>query len=190
MKKYYFLSFVFLGLIFITFSCKKDKRELSPEEQKLQELRDKYSDYDTIILGKKLTSPHSLEIMTQAYNNLHPGVLSEGEMLKPNFLYVKFKPENLSDYSVLTQNGVELTPYPLNYELIGKGWFYYDPEVPTGQMTYYYSVVPIDYSFFWVEYEILFPVYMPDLNTEHDLQEEAYKIANQIDGGINYYPTI
>lgn len=181
MKKAKFFIVILLATGIFSVSCKKEKTEpAKQDERNLDELRLLYGDADTIILGKKLTMPYSVEIMTKAYNNLYPGVLAKGELLKPNMIYVKFKPASVDEYIILVDNtDLELFTYPLDYEIIGQGSYYKDPEVTIQGITYLYCVSEIDKVLPDVKYDVIEQIYMPS-DQESELENEAWRIADEI----------
>ena len=63
-------------------------------------------------------------------------------------MYVKFKPYNESDLSILKQDTLlNLYDYPLDHKVVEGQDAYHDPDVPVNKPTYQYCAVPIDLYF-------------------------------------------
>ena len=70
-------------------------------------------------------------------------------------LYVRFLPKDEAELQLLEDAGLKLTDHPLDYEIVEEGDWYHDPEVPDDMMTWQYAVVPHDFDFPDIEYEII-----------------------------------
>ena len=60
--------------------------------------------------------------------------------------------------------------HPLDYEIEVTGDWYHDPEVPEGEITWQYAVVPVGFQFPDIRYEIIDECYLP----EHDPSTKSY----------------
>ena len=142
------------------------------------------------VLGKKLENPYSLENMQKALNNLQANQKGVGETITTSHLYVKFKPHNDDDLSLLKQDTtLILYPYPLDYEIIEGATTYHDSNVPEGKPTFQYAAVRVKYNFPSVDYEVLEELYIPEEEAENrnlddgfvnTLVDEALRITNNL----------
>ena len=51
--------------------------------------------------------------------------------------------------------------HPLDYDIVVEGDWYHDPQVPEGEVTWQYAVVPIGFEFPDVRYEVIHECYLP-----------------------------
>ena len=110
--------------------------------------------HETIVLGKRLENPYKTENITKSLQELYPTKAGRIEVSTTD-LYVRFLPEDGAQVEMLEEMGVHLTDHPLDYEIVEEGDWYHDPEVPDGQVTWQYAVVPYDFEFPDMEYEII-----------------------------------
>lgn len=103
---------------------------------------------DGIIIGEKLRNPYSLEVMKQACDMLYPPTRGEAPvsdtLIVPNVKYVRFLPTDSVEYRLLMDSDLELFNYPLDYDILGDPSDYHDPNLPPEQITWQYTVVPIE----------------------------------------------
>ncbi len=126
-----------------------------------------------IVLGKKLDNPYSTENMRDAFVSLYP--TRSGNDIKTSHLYVRFLPADEYELEYLTNSGLDLVDYPLDYEILSDGDYYQDPSVGEN-ITWQYTVVPADYDF-------------PD-GIRHEILEECFITETDFDtrasGGIDW----
>ncbi len=61
------------------------------------------------------------------------------------------------------KDNLTLFDMPLDYELEeGVAGAYHDPDIPEGEITWQYTVVPVDYKFRGIQYEILANLFLQD----------------------------
>ncbi len=143
---------VFIVATFI--SCKKEFIE--PSDVNKESKTNKH------FLSNKLKNPYSLKNMRIAYGNLTKEERSINIEIEASHYYVKFIPKDEAEMDILKQDStLDLYDFPLNRDSVPEG-AYHDPEVPTGQPTYQYCAVKIDYPFPNLEYEILEELYIPE----------------------------
>lgn len=103
---------------------------------------------DGVIIGEKLRNPYSLEVMKQACDMLYPPTRGEAPvsdtLIVPNVKYVRFLPTDSVEYRLLMDSDLELFNYPLDYDILGDPSDYHDPNLPPEQITWQYTVVPIE----------------------------------------------
>lgn len=165
-KMYFMRLTCWIGLLFIigVTSCQDEIINESSRKDDKQTFEEE-SFGPSIVLGKKLNNPYSLENMQAAYDSLSNksgSTLKSGRQLQPTHYYVRFLPKDSSDVRQLERDSLDLFCYPLDYEIEEWGDYYHDPTIPKGQMTWQYTKVPIDYKFPNVQYEIIEECYIPE----------------------------
>ncbi len=115
-----------------------------------------------IVLGGQLEDPYSVENMSQALAALYP--TKAGRVVLPaTDLYVRFLPENDTQWQRLRELGVEMLDHPVDYEILREGDWYHDPSLPEDRITWQYAVVPRDFRFPpGIRHELLEECYIPD----------------------------
>lgn len=125
--------------------------------------------HEKIVLGRRLENPYKTENMAKAVASLYPtkaGLVA----VEPTHLYVRFLPENQEEMDVLTKSGLVLMDHPLDYDILVEGDWYHDPEVPEGEVTWQYAVVPAGFEIPDIEHQIIHNCFIPDeeQNTRSD----------------------
>jgi hypothetical protein len=175
---------LFILFISVTSSCEKASR---PNQFQTNIGGD-------MVLGEQLENPYSISNMQIALENLLQDnkTISDFEV-ETTDLYVRFLPNTIEEYELLIQDSLELFDYPLDYEIIEFGEYYQDPEIPSNEQTWLYTVVPVNYTFVNVEYEILEELFLPDSYEEGEkssqnmkeflmtLEDEALKITGNLE---------
>ena len=172
--------FALIGIVL--YSCTKDV--ISNLEAKKQVEIEKTIEPDRLIgLGKKLENPYTVSNMLKAYNNLKENknslfskTDSDGVTIDSTDYYVRFLPANDHEKSMLQeQDSLTLFDMPLDYELEeGVAGAYHDPTIPTDQITWQYTVVPVDYKFRDIKYEKLADLFLQD-----DYEDEEDDSSNK-----------
>lgn len=116
-----------------------------------------------IVLGERLQNPYTTENMTKALCSVYPVKAGRVE-LEATDLYVRFLPQDREQYELLEDMGIEPVDHPLDYDILVEGDWYHDPDIPEGEVTWQYAVVPSDFVFPDVKYEIIDECYI----SEHD----------------------
>lgn len=112
-----------------------------------------------IVLGNRLENPYKTENITKALASLYPTKAGRVEV-KPTDFYVRFLPENKQECDELKSLGIDLLDHPLDYAIAVDGDWYHDPQVPEGDVTWQYGVVPVDFDFPDIRYEIIDECYI------------------------------
>ena len=144
--------------------------------------------HDKIVLGERLDNPYTTENMTKALVSLYPTKADRVE-LKPTDLYVRFLPKSDEEYRILEDMGLNLLDHPLDYSIVVDGDWYHDPKIPDGDVTWQYAVVPSDFSFPDIEYEVIDACYIADNDhsTKSDgidweaVERESYRLTGNED---------
>lgn len=117
--------------------------------------------HDMIVLGKRLENPYKTENMSKALASLYP-TKSSLIPVSPTDFYVRFLPKSQEELDVLKEADIHLIDHPLDYDILVEGDWYHDPEVPDGNVTWQYAVVPVDFQFPDIEYQIIHNCFIPD----------------------------
>ena len=136
------------------------------------------------VLGQARSIPYAVETIRQAYNNLyHPGLAT----LLPNYLYVRFLPQNPEDAGELLDSGLELWDFPLHYDIEQMGEYYHDSSVADSTYTWQYAVVPYNYVFPNVPYEVIEELAL--VPEDSRIAEEAFHLTdNEFETPDTYDP--
>lgn len=140
---------------------------------------------DGVTIGEKLQNPYSIEVMKKACDILYPPTRGEtplsDSLIVPNVKYVRFLPTDSTEFRLLSESGLELFNYPLDYDILGDPSDYHDPNLPPEQITWQYTVMPIEQAFPIDNGELLDVGYIPvnDPNSIYDLTE-IESIANDL----------
>lgn len=144
--------------------------------------------HEMIVLGDRLENPYKTANVTKAVESLYPTKAGRVE-LQTTDLYVRFLPADDAEYELLEGLGLNLIDHPLDYDVVVEGDWYHDPEIPEGNMTWQYAVVPKEFKFPDVHYEIVDECYMPenDPSTKADgidweaVEMEAFRLTGNGD---------
>ena len=164
-------------------------------------------------LGEPLENPYHIDTVRRAYAGLvarSPEAVAEA--VPVTHYYVRFLPATVAEVDLLNDaTDLELFDHPLLYEIASEGNWYKDPAVEDGYPTWMYSVVPADYAFPAVRYELIDPLHMPNEDiddaaagyasglTATDVEEAALALTADVMGGSSeaqlesrakkYYPS-
>jgi len=111
--------------------------------------------HDEIVLGDKLENPYSVENVKSALETLYPGTKA-AQKIGATDLYVRFLPVSDEQLEVLKSRGLILVDHPVDYEIVRDGDYYHDPSLDDEEITWQYSIVPVNFVFpKGIEYEVL-----------------------------------
>ncbi len=166
MKK--LIVFAIVATILSIFNgCRKDDfMEVSPEI--IVEQPPGFSE-GKMFLGEKLNNPYSVESMSKAYKNLvERNELKSGVEIETTHYYVRFRPKNYQELDLITRDTtLDVYDYPLDVEIKRGGTHYHDPSIPANEITWQYTVVPVNYTFPDVQYQKLADLYLFDEENEY-----------------------
>ena len=114
-----------------------------------------------IVLGGRLDNPYKTENMARALKSVYPTKADRVELTSTD-LYVRFLPSGKEQYDMLADMGIHLQDHPMDYAILVDGDWYHDPNIPEGELTWQYSVVPADFEFPAVRYEIIDGCYISE----------------------------
>lgn len=117
--------------------------------------------HDAIVLGDRLENPYKTENITKALQSLYPTKANRVDV-KTTDLYVRFLPADEQEYDELVSRGLNLMDHPLDYDILVDGDWYHDPEIPEGDVTWQYAVVPPDFDFPDIRHEIIDECYISE----------------------------
>lgn len=174
------------------YSCQKDdnfeKENLTSQTTEQEQI---VSPDKIIGLGKKLENPYTVSVMKQAYENLKAKKSNNFSKSSTSDLtiettdyYVRFLPKTDEEKEILQeQDSLTLFDMPLDYELEeGVAGAYHDPNIPEGDITWQYTVVPVDYQFRDIQYEILANLFLQE---EDEDEENASSSKNALYKQLN-----
>lgn len=142
-------KFTLMLLAFVAMSCSKDRIVSDLDYSYGRKIP-----HGMIVLGERLENPYTTENMTKALHSLYPTKADRVEV-KTTDLYVRFLPKTENEFEFLLNEGLTLTDHPLDYDIAVEGDWYHDPQIPEGNLTWQYSVVPHDFEFPEMTYEII-----------------------------------
>ena len=142
MKNFIFILRTFLPVALLLCSC---DRGLVHDGADVLYKDDLPVEHGMMALGDKLEDPYTVENMTRAYQSLYP-TKARTDIFTSD-LYVRFLPFTQAQYDCLESLGLELLDHPVDYSIVREGDWYHDPEVPEGDITWQYAVVPADFRF-------------------------------------------
>ena len=121
--------------------------------------------HEMMEMGRRLENPYSVANVKEALAALYPTRASVDVPVTD--YYVRFLPKDTEEFNLLADLGVDLLDYPMDREILKDGDYYHDPEVPEGEITWQYAVVPPDFDFpQGIRYEILDECFIPDEEVE------------------------
>lgn len=132
-------------------ACSKEGPSLGGDQMYDDEMR---SPNGEIVLGERLENPYKTQNITKALNSLYPTKSGDVEV-RTTDLYVRFLPATQAEYDTLSARGLRMLDHPMDYEIKVEGDWYHDPDVPEGQITWQYAVVPVDFEFPDIRYEVI-----------------------------------
>lgn len=170
MKRYSLLMIV----CFLFTSCINELDEIAtPTNQQ----PDPLNLTDGVIIGEKLQNPYSLEVMKRACDLLYPPTRGEDpvsdSLIVPNVKYVRFLPADSTEFRLLSESKLELFNYPLDYDILGDPSDYHDPSVPPEQITWQYTVMPIEQAPPISNVEVLGVGFIPEANDPNSIYDLA-----------------
>lgn len=177
--------FLTIGAILTVNSCTKDSDLQQQDSNASLELRDNrdnvfYADNSTVEtkLGSKIPcNPYTVEIVTEAWNNLYPE--RSVSSLPPSHRYVKFKPASeIQIYELYKDPKLVIWDHPLDHEIEEMGDYYIQPGKGQNEMPDLYSVVDIEYPLATkgVSYQKIEDLVKVPYNTP--LSAEAFRLCN------------
>lgn len=178
-------KFTFVLLALLAVSCSKEGLGSS---RGLDYSYGRELPHDRIVLGNRLENPYTTENMTKALQSLYPTKADRVDV-KPTHLYVRFLPRTDQEVELLRSMDLVLTDHPLDYDILVDGDWYHDPSVPEGNVTWQYAVVPQDFIFPDMVYDVIDECYISetDAATRADgidweaVERESYRLTGNSD---------
>ncbi len=172
--------------IFVMMSCGKEG--MSPDHGINYDYGRDLS-HDRIVLGDRLENPYKTENITKALNALYPTKADRVEVKTTN-LYVRFLPKSKEEFELLKKSVPNLMDHPMDYDIKVDGDWYHDPSIPEGEPTWQYAVVPRDYVFPDIMYQLIDECYLAENDPATRagdgidwaaVEEEAYRLTGNGD---------
>gem|GEM_PF-569961 len=141
------------------------------------------------ILGDEINDPYAIHNMRQARLNFMDMTGMYMPEIYPNKKYIRFLPRDEYELDLLTSDSTFiLFEFPLHYEIgMNENCFHHNSNLPEGAVPWQYVVVPIYKTLPNVKYELLYYVFIPDLNADESedcyydlLMYEAYKLTGNL----------
>lgn len=145
--------------------------------------------HEKIVLGERLENPYKTDNISKALNSLYPTKADRVDV-KSTDLYVRFLPSDMAQCDSLKELGLRLTDHPLDYDILVEGDWYHDPDIPEGNVTWQYAVVPTDFSFPDIRYEVIDECFIAENSTAtrtddgidwEEVERQAYLITGNGD---------
>lgn len=143
-----------LKLTFMTCIVMACAKEETPSEHSLNYEYGRGLSHEMIVLGDRLENPYKTANISAALKSVYPTKADRVDV-KTTDLYVRFLPADDAEFHLLEDMGLHLVDHPLDYEIQVEGDWYHDPSIPDENVTWQYAVVPHDFVFPDVEYEII-----------------------------------
>jgi hypothetical protein len=171
MKNLFWSATTIALILFVVYACKKEATFASQTDR--NNIVQERSGEGHTILGSKRTIPYKVDVIKQAYNNLNDPDIST---LLPNYLYVRFLPQNPQDVKALLESGFEFYDYPLDYDISYRGEKYHDPSITDETYTWQYAVIKYNDAIPPVQHEILEPLAL--VSEDCQLAQEAFRLTD------------
>lgn len=141
---------LFLSLFaLLSSSCRSGADLTNPESFYL----DGFVSHGRIVLGPRLENPYTVQNVRSALNSLYP--TKAGHQVQTSDLYVRFLPADDAQLQQLRDMGLLLLDHPMDYSIACEGDYYQDPTLAEDVITWQYSVVPVDFVFPDIRYEVI-----------------------------------
>ena len=133
-----------------------------------------YKEGTSTLTGGNKRNPYTVSNMAAAWQNLAGrGILPSGKAgVYTTHYYVKFKPQNTSQYEDLqSDTSLDIYDLPIESTVIRNGDYYHDPELADSVPTYQYTAVKAGYVFSSdIPYEIIDSLYIPETDSIFDYE--------------------
>jgi hypothetical protein len=196
MQKVIFVYLFLFSLLFM-FSCSKDSEEpkVIPKMNENFHMSNRSRTASTnnnmevaIVLGRKRNNPYTLANMTAAINKIYKTSFTT---VAATHKYVKFFPSTVDHLAALEEWETEkLTPvftFPLDYEILVPGDYYFDPAVSDSIYTYRYTSVEVDVPLPNVPFTVIEDLFIPPINS-YVAEQAFYQVGEPYEGDTSPHP--
>jgi hypothetical protein len=196
MQKVIFVYLFLFSLLFM-FSCSKDSEEpkVIPKMNENFHMSNRSRTASTnnnmevaIVLGRKRNNPYTLANMTAAINKIYKTSFTT---VAATHKYVKFFPSTVDHLAALEEWETEkLTPvftFPLDYEIVVPGDYYFDPAVSDSIYTYRYTSVEVDVPLPNVPFTVIEDLFIPPINS-YVAEQAFYQVGEPFEGDTSPHP--
>jgi len=155
---------IFVAAVAIAFAgCERNEIELDFVENPVLPVK------VMIELGDEINDPYAIHNIELAKASLRSAGINV-PAVQANRKYIRFLPADEYELDLLTQDStLILFEFPLHYEIAVDGVYFHDPSLPPDALTWQYTVVPIDKELPNVKYELLYKVFIPDLDSDESI---------------------
>ncbi|HOP31487.1 MAG TPA: hypothetical protein PKZ64_18080 [Spirochaetota bacterium] len=172
MRKNWTISLIILVFIYLLTGCQKEPLPDVPVDFGLEK-------EGLMIIGDQMDNPYSVTNMQEALANVQAYLKSDIKV-EPTHFYVRFRPKSEQELDLLTRDTtLDFYDYPLDCKINRGGTYYHDPMIPSNEITWQYTVVPVNYSFPKVQYQKLAELFLPE--DVGDNQESKGEVINHAD---------
>lgn len=177
------LSFVLLSMTVFA-ACKEEHLPMPDAASQHQTEPDAPSE-GQMQMGAMLNDPYRIDNMRQAYTN----ITGAKAQLQPTHRYMRFLPKNDDEYDRIKAVGEVLYDHPLHHEIVQRGDYYHDPELPAEAITWQYAVIPVDKPIpVEIQQEVIYEVFIPDYDADGSksgllerIEDEAMRLCGYAD---------
>lgn len=200
MRKNRTISLIILVFIYLFTGCQKEPLPDVPVDFGLEK-------EGLMILGDQMDNPYSVNNMQKALSNVQAYLKSDIKVETTHF-YVRFRPKSEQELDLITRDTtLDFYDYPLDCKINRGGTYYHDPMIPDNEITWQYTVVPVNYDFPKVQYQKLAELFLPEEIGDNQeskaeyinhadwqlLEGEALRITNnlypEVEGSVNLKST-
>ena len=137
-----------------------------------------------IVLGALHQDPYTLENMEKALASLHSQKILNAVSshdLEADYLYIKFLPQNEAEFAALKDSyNLELSAIPHCAEILESGTYYHDPSLPEDQLTWQYTLLPVDAKIPLIQHQLIDHLFLgPLMNKESKVTKDDYLILEK-----------
>jgi len=187
MRKKWTISLIVLVFIYLLTGCQKEPIPAITVDYGIEK-------EGLMILGDQMDNPYSVANMQEALSNVQAYLKSDVKVETTHF-YVRFRPKNEQELDLITRDTtLVFYDYPLDCTIKRGGTYYHDPLIPDNEITWQYTVVPVNYDFPKVQYQKLAELFLPEDVGENQeskgesinhadwqlLEAEALRITNNL----------
>lgn len=174
------------GMLLLLLAALSCSENMQPDMSGPDIFLDSSVSHEMIELGDRLENPYTTENITKALSAVYP---TKGRVeVSPTHYYVRFLPVGDEEFGLISD--LDLSDHPLDYEILKDGDYYHDPSIPDGNVTWQYAVVPDDYIFPDIRYEIIDECFITETDTPvrsgdgidwEAVEREAYRLTGNAD---------
>ena len=167
-------------LTFVTTACEKDSENVSNDTNRSYSFI-KGND-GSIQLGERIEDPYKFENMEAAFQKLcEQGVSFPFSGIAPTNTYVKVLIHSEEELeSIEADTTLIWFDYPLDYEIVNFGSYYFDPTLDSSY-SWQYGVIPLGYTLpSGLTVNQIYQVFIPEENPDYDSYKTYYDMIEEM----------